>query len=346
METRLNYFDVIKGICIIAIIITHISWTDTERLTLGFPFWIDMAVPVFMIISGYMSSLSYERNSIASLCDAYSFAFLGRKIIRYTIPFLIAFCIEISYFLCAGETYRIFKGGGLLWMVTVGGYWGPGSYYYPLMLQFIFVFPPIYFFIRENPKKGLIYALILNALYELAQRMYLLNEETYRLLLFRYTLLIAFGCYLQKEGKIYIKKLVVSFLVGIIFIIVVCYTAYEPYIIIYWTKTSFMAAFYIMPIFYCLVNMKYVKNIKCKLLELCGRASYNIFLTQMVYYCTFLPGYMQAHIGKMAVVFNTIICLVVGTLFYFMEKPLTTWVVKKTESMFVRLDKKMGEVNG
>lgn len=112
MRTRLDYFDFIKGICIIAIIITHYSWTDTERLTFGFPFWIDMAVPVFMLVSGYMNSLSYERNSIISLSDAYSFGFVGRKIIRYTIPFLMAYCIEISYFLCVGENDKIFEGGG------------------------------------------------------------------------------------------------------------------------------------------------------------------------------------------------------------------------------------------
>lgn len=226
-------------------------------------------------------------------------------------------------------------------MMAVGGYWGPGSYYYPLMLQLIFVFPLIYFLIRENPKKGFLYALIFNVLYELAQRMYSLNEEIYSLLLFRYIVLIAFGCYLYIEGKFAARKLVVSFLIGTVFLITVCYTAYEPYIIIYWTRTSFMSAFYILPIFYCFMTK--CKNIKCRLLGLLGRASYNVFLVQMVYYCTFLPGYIQMHIGKMAVLFNIVICLLGGVMFYFVETPITSWVVKKTMPMFIKADQIISE---
>ena len=59
-QSRLNYLDFYKGICIIFIIITHYSWNDNERLHYLFPFWIDMAVPVFMVITGYVTSLSFQ----------------------------------------------------------------------------------------------------------------------------------------------------------------------------------------------------------------------------------------------------------------------------------------------
>ena len=60
---RNSVIDIIKGICILFVIITHYQWTNEQRLMLLFPFWIDMAVPLFMIFSGYLSALSfYKRN--------------------------------------------------------------------------------------------------------------------------------------------------------------------------------------------------------------------------------------------------------------------------------------------
>lgn len=59
---RLQHLDFYKGICILFIIITHYNWTDQQRLAYGFPFWIDMAVPIFMVITGYVSALSKKRN--------------------------------------------------------------------------------------------------------------------------------------------------------------------------------------------------------------------------------------------------------------------------------------------
>ena len=50
---RNQFIDVLKGICIIFVIITHYNWSNAARLKYFFPFWIDMAVPIFMIISGY-----------------------------------------------------------------------------------------------------------------------------------------------------------------------------------------------------------------------------------------------------------------------------------------------------
>lgn len=63
--------DILKGICIVCIVITHFSWSDTERRMFLFPFWIDMAVPVFMVISGYTHSISFEKRHIGEITQAY-----------------------------------------------------------------------------------------------------------------------------------------------------------------------------------------------------------------------------------------------------------------------------------
>ena len=70
-QDRKSVIDIIKGIAILAVIITHTSWTKEERLSYLFPFWIDQAVPVFMIMSGYVNSLSYCKKRLENLTEAF-----------------------------------------------------------------------------------------------------------------------------------------------------------------------------------------------------------------------------------------------------------------------------------
>lgn len=48
---HLRWIDVVKGICIIFVILHHsdINYIYSEKL--GFPFWVEMAVPVFILNS-------------------------------------------------------------------------------------------------------------------------------------------------------------------------------------------------------------------------------------------------------------------------------------------------------
>lgn len=183
------------------VVVTHWNWTRAERLYLLFPFWIDMAVPFFMTISGFVFSKSFVRRRITTIENAYSLSWIIDKFIRYTVPFLIAFLFEEAIAVCSSE--RI----GILQMLYgfLSGRYGPGSYYYPVMIQFIFWFPVIYFIVKKYDRGGVLVCFGINAAYELLQRAYGMNEECYRLLLFRYTFLIGFGCYLA-IGKQSIRK--------------------------------------------------------------------------------------------------------------------------------------------
>lgn len=83
-----------------------------------------------------------------------------------------------------------------------------------------------------------------------------------------------------------------------------------------------------MPILMILIS-RYQK-LQITLLEIFGRSSYNIFLTQMVWY-----AYGAGIIEKYAVnrffclYINMIICLGVGVFFYYFEVPITRRISKK-----------------
>ena len=61
-----------------------------------------MAVPCFLLISGYVWSLSFQKRGIDSCEKAYGRARLVEQIARYTVPYTIAFAAEWIVF-------RVFK---------------------------------------------------------------------------------------------------------------------------------------------------------------------------------------------------------------------------------------------
>ena len=55
---RNHFLDVLKGICILLVILNHFEWEKEQALHLLFPFWMNPAVPIFMIISGFLFGVS------------------------------------------------------------------------------------------------------------------------------------------------------------------------------------------------------------------------------------------------------------------------------------------------
>lgn len=244
-DNRLHSVDLLKGVLIIFVIITHITWSDSDRLYFLFPFWIDMAVPGFMIISGFVYTKSLRKRHIICLNEIFTFQYIVKNLIRYTIPFLIVFIIEETVFISLSlvqhnffETISQFLRGG----------YGPGSYYFPIMVQFIFVFPFIFVLIQRLRFKGLALCGVINFCYEITKTLCFMNEAIYRLLIFRYLFVVAFGCYLASDFyKRNIPLYIISFIVGFIYIIGCKYIDYTPIFTNYWSGTCFWASLYIIP---------------------------------------------------------------------------------------------------
>ena len=323
-QARKHNLDFIKGLSILFVVITHYSWNNTQRLTMFFLFWIDMAVPIFMIISGFLFSISYHKNECATLKECFRIKDILKRIIRFTVPYLMMTIAEqLSLFLIFDkltsikEMVRNFVSGGI----------GPGSYYYPILLQFIIIMPLIYFFINKFDYKGLLGCVSVNLIFEIVKSGLFISEGAYRLLIFRYITVIAFGCYFA-IGKNQLKaglKLSMLFF-GVIYIIVFQYFGYTPFFMKYWTGTSMFACMYIIPIVSLLIRCD---RIKFAPIELLGRASYNIFLSQMVFYA-FFADLIYSVLNNMflQLLISILICVLSGVGFYFLETPFTRKLIR------------------
>ncbi len=326
MNTNRNRFlDILKGISVLFITATHYDFTDWNRLDYFFPYWIDTAVPIFMLISGYVATMSYRKQNVTTIEQAYALPTIVGKIVRYTIPFLFAYVVETGYSMFVNGL-QSFKGLGLFIYLVKGGE-GPGAFYYPLLIQLIFVFPLIYFLIQRLGFCGLVLSFLATYAMEIMKGVYQMPENTYCMLLFRYTFIIAVGVYLASEHyKSRPVWQIASLVVGFASIFVMVYLQWNIPFIDYWKQTSLLGCLYIAPIVG--FGIRKCSSWHFAPLEFLGKASYYIFLTQKVYYIYGRKIYLKIPGESYDFLVTIVICITVGILFYLVVNPLTNKACK------------------
>lgn len=178
---------------------------------------------------------------------------------------------------------------------------------------------------------------VINISFELLQHAYGLNEECYRLLIFRYLFLIFFGAFLykNKEREIKLRWGIISVVTGTLFILATQYKGYEPLIIIYWKGTSLFASLFIIPILSIIIKKA---NLKCVLVELFGKASFHICLVQIIFYVFFAEYFYSLYDNRfLHLIIALTICLSTGCLFWVVEQGLNKWIVQKEKHIFDKI---------
>lgn len=311
-QKRIEFIDYLKAVCVLMVIITHYEWDD--KTIPCFTMLINMAVPVFMIISGYNFAMSNRRKTNGSLSEMYGWKMMKPKLIRFLNPFFFICLVEIVLLGIEGKHINPAR-------IFLLGAYGPGSYYVPVMLQLLVIFPVIYLLVEYNAKLGIALSVAANLLFEIAVVMTDMDVYYYRLCIGRYLLLIAFGCYLYLHPEQRVRKyqMVIMFAIGFSYIIYVLQMENEVVLFDYWTPTAMPIAFYIFPIVILLFRKFYHSQIPGRageLLTWIGKASYHIFLVQMVYYHFELGGKIMEAAPLLAVPYNILICVPAGLLFY------------------------------
>lgn len=186
--------NILKGIAIWFVIINHVGWI-TEFDKRPFSLWIYVAVPIFVVITGYHYALSmigledvakangFEESYTNNILKWYSGKKFLKKILKVLVPYSIMFIIWLIYrkmitgnFLTGGisQTVSFFLRGGT----------GPGSYYTPVILQFLIIFPCFYFLIQKDWFKGAFLVLFLAIHYEFLRTVWNFSSEFYRIFSF------------------------------------------------------------------------------------------------------------------------------------------------------------------
>ena len=331
MTNRQTIVDYLKAIGIILVIIIHSNTKQELGLekSIIYPFFIGLAVPFFMILSGYTFSISYSRWE--KMQDMYKFKVLCPKIIRFLLPAVITIMIYILINGVAGKSINMFD-------VWVMGIYGQGSYYCHLMIELIIIFLILFQVMRKNLYAGLLLAGMGNVVFEIIVKYSSMSSTIYFRLIFRYMLIVAAGIliYFVRNKKPHWSLIIGSMVLGGIFISIVTWWEYDDIFLKYYPEISLGVVFWCAPIIR--VMLYYLRNIQVHTLlgsamSMVGKTSYHILYTQMTYLYCFKPlqQIVLWRINPWVVLgINILISIVLGVIFYKVE----TILRKKVSLLF------------
>ncbi|MEZ8788973.1 acyltransferase family protein [Vibrio splendidus] len=317
VNSRLIEIDVIKTISIISVILLH-SFSAEYLLEVGSPLHLSNAVPMFMLIAGLNSA-----NSI--LNSQHEFTFYNEyskrihlKIWKILKIFAVFFAVEFCIFVFLGydpiEILKTLPYGGI----------GPGSYFIPVFIQHIILFPLVFYVClknKDNKPLTFIFFFFIAIIIEYVCVLLSISEELYRVLIVRYIFLIFLGCYLAFHG--FNKKfLLLASVFSILYIIGVNYNDLEvKYIPSYWSSQHYPAYMYTVLIFYIFKSMSNLIN-KTSILNciaVVSNSTLHIFVFQMLYFLLISKFDIKPELMIGLSIVNVVICVSVGIYLYKFE---------------------------
>lgn len=235
---------------------------------------IGQAVPIFMVVSGYLGYAKYKKNCLIDLRHQ-----IPKLFKRVLLPFLIILLIQIFLKLKIGNLNieSLLEKGGI----------GPGSYYPYVFIQCAFCLPFIAAIVHRYKRVWVssVIMICLSVCFNTLLDAVNISDSAYRLLAVRYLFYLYLGCIWNKGGmksKVTMTALVIMSAI-FVYLQRYQYINFEPLFINDWRGYNWLGAFYTTGVIYVLGKI-YQANFSAglkKAFVLLGRYSYEIFLTQM-----------------------------------------------------------------
>ena len=122
------------------------------------------------------------------------------------------------------------------------------------------------------------------------------------------------------------------FLIGLIWQVALNYIPLHPVFMNYdWARVNYLPSLFVMPILYVLIKKFSDSKVKILPLQEIGKASFNIFLVQMVFYGCGPAWLVYKIIDNMwlQLIVCICVCLVGGYIFYIIEHRLTSILINR-----------------
>jgi peptidoglycan/LPS O-acetylase OafA/YrhL len=332
LSPHIIQIDILKAFAIIAVILLHALPLEFF-IHIGSPYHLWHAVPLLILIAGFTSAYAYKRYGFTTLKQCYSPSLILKRYKRLLIPFLICWIVEIAILFSihqlSPDIVQVFLS------LTRGGY-GWGAYFIPVILQSILIVPLLYLLARQDPTRMVVIALCISVLFDAVCILMGWNTDLTSFLYLRFMFAGALGVWLVTTDKYSTSWIVAGAGISLLYLTVSTYTpllsAFPDYTgyggvlqtpAFIWTAIIVITGIIYLPKDEESRTVRYLSEI--------GKASWHIFLAQLLYY--FLPAaYVYAYIvdplssGNMAlqyiliVVCNLPICIGIGYVWYSCEK--------------------------
>lgn len=358
MKNKTNHLlqiDILKGLAMIFVIIIHsIVYTDHSKIfKVLAEFTIAQAVPIFLVIMGLNLGYSFKRKNYTNLKQIFSKNYFVSRFERLYFPFIIICVISILVAILAHKQFQI----SLLILIGKIPLFGYGDFFVYLIFQFIVLFPILYVLYKRNPLGMLASSFIINFSFEVfvfVQSLLNQNISYYNYVIIRYLFLINLGLWVSDRldfNKVQFKDIFdqknivmsIGLIISCIYLFIATVYSYKfPFFIPDWAYQKLFSNFYTL--FIVIVGLKYLpsvsNNIIPKSLALIGKASYHIFLLQIVIFgagITFSNVITKIGLDLtdfsnlfelLVVLINLMMCLSFGLLFFYSEGKLSRYLFK------------------
>lgn len=325
MKQHLQQIDVIKGLAIVMVLLLH-SLTRKDLLASFAIYHIWQAVPLFMVIMGLNLGLSVHAKS-PQVNELYTKVYFLKKATRILTPYFIVFLVCVPTGLAWEWVQKedVLSFSSLTW-VGVLPVTGRGNYFITLLLQSIILLPIIGYAFSRKPilTTGMLVALeITFQLWAAGFSPFNQNTYLYDAAFPRYLTAVAFGLWIARFVKRspswqFVIPLVASALLSIVMLWLLAYNGLDMSAVLRpaWNLQHMLTFGYAALLIWLAIRILPASSniLPLRLLAETGKASYHIFLVQVVYF-----GLAQQQYAIWA---NLITCLMLGYFFFRVEKRL------------------------
>ncbi|MFX1263145.1 MAG: acyltransferase family protein [Promethearchaeota archaeon] len=325
-QERVKYWqvDALKAFAIALVVLDHSLTWDLKSL-IGGVFWERTAIPIFMIIMGFNIGLSFKNKGATTLRELYSRAYFKNKIERYVLPFLLVYwgslILGVFFNSLTWNEYSLIG-----WLP----FWGPGNWFIPVLFSSILVLPLVYRGYISYPKLTVFLCFMSEILLQLflfyniplqlidGQWQFTSYEAAFLTSVIRTNVLfllpaVGLGLWFSESPDIRAKRnrlMWVAFPLSVTYMIFYQILGFRAYVIdgiyrhnLIWGDYTFLVIPYTAFLF--LLAMRSLPSIPQtrlqNLIQRAGRASYHIFLVQIIYYSIWYhihPNWANAGFGS------------------------------------------------
>ena len=297
MKERVLSIDIIKILSIVGVLLIHILGSKSMY---GGVFWYAQAVPLFMIIMGYNSKLSFPS--------------INKMALVFT-PYILTYMISLLYVILIAAKSGSWGGNNAIHYLPIGFLpaGGPGEYWIPLFFISLFFIPILNrFSYKHGAIKTLIICVLVSYLFELFCSMININKWLYVCNPIRYSVCIQIGIVL-KTKKIKIIYLLPLAALSIVYLYLINYSKMElPYLRFEnggWKSGENCLSFFYSWFLYIILSSCFSK-VKESYLTRLGRYTYTIFLFQIIWFSIFYGRILSPYNASFAIP----ICVIGGVL--------------------------------
>jgi peptidoglycan/LPS O-acetylase OafA/YrhL len=288
----MRQIDVLKGLAIIGVMLQHAfassflqhSW---EILYAG------QAVPVFFVIMGLNAAQSMARRQPRSVADLYTRSYVRGRLRRLVVPILWIWPVALIVALLVGETHV----GPLVIVGVLPISSAPGNYFVTIMLEFAVLFPAVYWCFDRAPVATTLVVAVVDVGFELlAAHVHVLGAAgpahgyLYDAAIVKYGLAILAGVWLSRVelGRRGFGLLTLLAAAGVVYLVVLHQRPDD----FGWLVSSFSRSTNFISVFYTVwltcLGIRLIPGTSTsavyRALEELGRASYHVFLVQIVWF--------------------------------------------------------------